>query len=107
MHRSRCALRFVLLRRHAVARIFAFTFISLILLPFTAPFPTYQLDSAHGQPYGALPKEFKNKLESDESLTLPSDCPFSLPALSEVFVGSFVCSNQIADHPLHHTVLRL
>ncbi len=107
MHRSRRAPRFVLLRRHAVAKIFAFAFIALILLPFTAPFPTYQLDSAHGHPYDALPKEFKNKLGSDETLILPSDCRLSLPALSDVVVGSFVCLDQISDHPLHHTVLRL
>ena len=107
MHRSRRAPRFVHLRRHAVAKIFAFAFIALILVPFTAPFPTYQLDSAHGHPYDALPKEFKNKLGSDEGLILPSDCSLSLPALSSVFVGPFVCSDQLADHLLHHTVLRL
>jgi hypothetical protein len=107
VHRSRRELRFVLLRRHAVARLFAFAFIALILLPFTAPFPTYQLDAAHGHPYDALPKEFKNKLGSAETLILPSDCRLSLPALSDVFVGPFLCSNQVTDHLLHHTVLRL
>jgi hypothetical protein len=95
------------LRRHAVAKLFAFAFIALILVPFTAPFPTYQLDSTHGHPYDALPKEFKNKLGSDETLILPSDCLLALPALTEVFVGSFVCSDQVSDHPLYHTVLRL
>lgn len=107
MHRSRPATRFVLLRRHAVAKIFAFAIVALILVPFTAPFPTYQLDLWHGHPYDALPKESKSKLESDDTLILPSDCPLSVPALSEVFVSSFVCSDQIADHPLHHAVLRL
>lgn len=107
MHRPRRAARFVLLRRHAVAKISSFAFIALILLPFTAPFPTYQLDLWHGHPYDALPKESKSKLGSDETLILPSDCPLSLPALSDVFVASFVCSDQIADHPLHHAVLRL
>ena len=34
VHRSRRELRFVLLRRHAVARLFAFAFLALILLPF-------------------------------------------------------------------------
>jgi hypothetical protein len=99
--------RFVLLRRHAVARFFSLAFIALILLPFTAPFPTYELDSAHGHPYDALPKEFKNKLGSDESLILPSDCRLLLPALTDLFVEPFLCSDQLSDHPLHHTVLRL
>jgi hypothetical protein len=99
--------RFVLLRRHTVARFFALAFIALILLPFTAPFPTYELDSAHGHPYDALPKEFKSKLGSAETLILPSDCRLSKPLLSDVFVGSFVCSDQVSDPLLHHAILRL
>ena len=105
--RSQCARRFLRVRQHSLAKLSALAFITLILLPFTAPFPTYQLDPGHGSPYDALPKEFKNKLDSDDGLILPSDCRLSLPALSEVSTRSFVHANQIVDYPLQHTVLRL
>ena len=107
MHRSRRAQRFVRLRQHAIAKLSALAFITLILLPFTAPFPSYPLDPGHGSPYDALPKEFKNKLESDEGLILPSDCCLSQPALSEVSILPFVRPHQITDHPPQHTILRL
>jgi hypothetical protein len=105
--RSRRADRFQSLRRHAASRIFAFAFITLILVPFTAPFPSYHLDSAHGRPYDVLPKEFKDKLGSDESLVLPSDCPITLPALVALLIGPAVSSDQIANHRQRHTILRV
>jgi hypothetical protein len=105
--RSRRAPRFVRLRQHALARLSAITFIVLILLPFTAPFPTYHLDHARSDPYEAVPKEFKNKLESDDALILPADCALLLPGLSEISALQSLCSNQVVNYPVHHTVLRL
>ena len=107
MQRSRRTPRLVRLRQHAIAKLSALAFLTLILLPFTAPFPTYQLDPAHGRPYDALPKEFKNKLESDEGLILPSDCSLSLPALCAISIRRFVRPHQSTDHPPQHTILRV
>lgn len=85
----------------------ALAFITLILVPFTAPFPTYHFDAAHGRPHDVLPKEFKGKLGSDESLVLPSDCPITLPALTAFFIGPPLCSDQFSNQQLRHTVLRV
>ena len=107
MHRSRRAHFFVRLRRHAIARLSALAFIALILLPFTAPFPTYHLDPGHGQPYDALPKEYKSKLDSDDGLVLPVDDCLGVPALRQVIARSFLRSSLTVEPPLQHTVLRL
>lgn len=85
----------------------AFAFITLILVPFTAPFPTYHFDSAHGRPYDVLPKELKDKIGSDESLVLPSDCPITLPLLTARFIGASLRSDQISNQQMRHTVLRV
>jgi hypothetical protein len=105
--RSRRAQRFARIRRHAIAKLSALVFIALILLPFTAPFPTYRLDAGHNRPYDALPKEFKNKLDSDDGLILPADIRIALPALCELPVLVFANSHQISSQPLHHTILRV
>ena len=90
-----------------MAKLCAISFITLILLPFTAPFPTYQLDRGRSHPYDALPKEFKNKIESDESLILPTDWQLLLTALPEISISPFVRSNQSANRALQRTILRL
>ena len=90
-----------------MARLSAITFIVLILVPFTAPFPTYHVDHARSHPFEALPKEFKNKLDSDDGLVLPADCRLLLPAWSAVSVRDWLCVNQVVDPPVQHTVLRL
>jgi hypothetical protein len=86
---------------------FAFAFIVLILVPFTAPFPSYHLDSAHGRPFDVLPKESKDKLGSDDSLVLPSDAPVWLPALAARFIGPSLPSTQLSNQQLRHAVLRV
>ena len=105
--RSRRAFHFVRLRQHALARLSAITFVVLILLPFTAPFPTYHLDHGRSDPYEATPKEFKNKPASDEALILPSDCRLGLPGLSEIFALQSRVSRQVVSHSIRHAVLRL
>jgi hypothetical protein len=95
------------LRRHPIAKLSALVFIALILLPFTAPFPTYPVDPGHSGPYDALPKEFKNKLDSDDGLILPADIHVWLPALSELPVRLLPFAHQLISHPIHHTILRV
>jgi hypothetical protein len=85
----------------------ACAFIALILVPFTAPFPTYHFDAAHGRPYDVLPKEFKDKLGSDDSLVLPSECQVTVPALTAHFIRPTLPSDQISNQQLRHTVLRV
>jgi hypothetical protein len=105
--RSRFTNRLARVRQHAIARLSALAIITLILLPFTAPFPTYELDPAHGHPYDALPKEYKNKLDSDDGLILPAICCASIPALSQVAVRPGLRLTAIVEPPPQHTVLRL
>jgi hypothetical protein len=82
-------------------------FIALILLPFTAPFPTYLVDPGQSRPFEAVPKEFKNTLDSDSGLILPLAAAVSLPALLELPVRVQSQSHQRADHRVHHTILRV
>ena len=84
----------------------ATAFIALILVPFTAPFPTYHFDAAHGRPYEVLPKEFKDKLGTDDSLVL-SACQVTVPALTAHFIRPTLRSDQISNQPQRHTVLRV
>ena len=107
MRTSRCADRFHRLRKHGISRVCAIWFIALILLPFTAPFPTYQLDGANSHPYDALPKEFKNKIDADDRLIVPADVRLAVPAFASVALGVFLPPDRVAAHPLQHTILRL
>ena len=107
MRPSRRADRFHRLRKHAIARVCAMWFIALILLPFTAPFPTYQLDGANSHPYDALPKEFKNKIDADDGLIVPADVRLAVPAFASLALSWFLPSDRVAAHTLQHTILRL
>jgi hypothetical protein len=96
------------LRHHALSKVCAAWFITLILLPFTAPFPTYQLDrSSNGFPFDAIPKEVKDKIGSDDELALFSRC-FVVPVTVSVGLARSVhVFNQTNSYPPRHTVLRL
>jgi hypothetical protein len=107
VHRPPRGERFQRLRRHAASQMFALAFITLILVPFTAPFPTYRVDRGHSRPYEALPKEFKNKLDSDDGLILPTDVTVSLPALCELPVRFLPFAHQVTSHLIHHVILRV
>ena len=70
------ARRFLETRRHGVSRLFALALIVLILLPFTAPFPTCELGGAQkNRPCDAVAKDkgFENDLVpvAAWSFTLP------------------------------------
>jgi hypothetical protein len=82
-------------------------FIALILLPFTAPFPTYQLDPAHRSPCDAAIKEFKAKITSDDGPILLSNLRSGVPTLEHSGVSAAVHDSQFFDLPVHHLVLRL
>jgi hypothetical protein len=99
--------RLARLRKHVLARLSAFAFIALILLPFTQPFPTYQLDPAHGQPFDALPKEYKSKLEVDGGMLVPALSSAAIPGVSQIIVRPILVIDVLVQPPLHHLVLRL
>jgi len=108
VHRSWRAHRFVRLRQHRLSKLLALWFILLILLPFTAPFPTYQFGSpSSSHPYDAIPKDAKDKAGFDEDLALPSAWSLVPPALTGRVGGHLGRSNQLDRHSPHHTVLRL
>jgi hypothetical protein len=96
------------LRAHALAKLCALWFVVLILLPFTAPFPTYHLHNASSnRPYDALPKDLRDKLDSDEKLGLPSHWS-PIPALLQVvIVNLFPTVSPRLEHVPRHTVLRI
>lgn len=108
MHGGTRSRRLGRLRHHALSKVCAVWFITLILLPFTAPFPTYHLDrSSNGFPFDAIPKEAKDKIGSDDELALPSRW-LVVPVTSNVALArSAIVFNETVSHPPRHTVLRL
>lgn len=94
------------LRNHAAARLSALGFVALILLPFTAPFPTYVLDVAHGQPIDAPLKECKTKLDADSGLISAAPHAAGVAALNDVLVRPVLRAILITGSP-QHPVLRL
>jgi hypothetical protein len=100
--------RFLRVRRHAVSKTFALWIITLILLPFTAPFPTYELAnfSSH-HAFDWLPKEAKNKTGADDKLIVPTDQSLVPPVLNLVVPRDVISANQFEETPLQHIILRL
>jgi hypothetical protein len=96
------------LRQHAISKVWAVWFIVLILLPVTAPFPTYRLHhSSNGFPNDAIPKDLKDKVGSDDDLAVPSSWS-SVPEMWNVVTGGFLPSlKQTRRRSLQYTVLRL
>jgi hypothetical protein len=93
------------LRGHRISKICALFFLTLILIPFTAPFKTFELAGAHNEHSSdGLPKD---KIGSDEKLTAPSDSSRIPPALESVIVKAFDRCSQVEDHPILVTILRL
>jgi len=80
------ARRFLETRAHGVSRLFAFALIVLILLPFTAPFPTCELSGAQkSRPCDAVAKD-----KGFEDHLLPvAAWSFALPVLVSPGVAAF------------------
>ncbi len=70
------------LRERAVSKISALTIVTLVLLPFTAPFKTYDLAGARNDSsQDGLPKD---QIDSDDKVVGPSDESFVPPVLNVV-----------------------
>jgi hypothetical protein len=93
------------LRRHTISTVSALWLVALILLPFTAPFKTYDLfgsDTGHSH-VGLV----KDKIGSDEKVVDPADESPVPPFLNAIVIESFSSTNQIEEHPLQHAILRI
>jgi hypothetical protein len=111
VRRRRVSGRFACLRRHAISKACAFTFLTLILLPFTAPFPSYDLwDSVHAHPHHALPndiKDIKDRLGDDDKLAELAPWSLVAPILDIIRLRDDRRASQLAPQPPSHIVLRL
>jgi hypothetical protein len=95
------------LRRHAISKASAVWFIILILLPVTAPFPSYQFQhSSDGFPIEATPKDL-NKIGADDELAVPSGWSLVSPALTVVMAPYVPLLEHSGRHQPSHAVLRL
>lgn len=94
------------LRAHLVSKLSAITFIVLILLPFTAPFRSFDLTRTPTHASDALPKEVKDKTGSECAL-LPAHWSASAPLPETAPVESHRCPDSLDERPLRHVALRI
>lgn len=93
------------LGRHAISRVCALWLVGLILVPFTAPFKTYDLfGSDTGHSHNGL---VKDKIGSDEKVVGRAGESPARPFLNAIVIESFKSTNQIEEHPLQHAILRI
>ena len=105
MQRLRRGPRIVSLRHRAITKISAGCLIALSVLPFSAPFKTFDFATHDNRcPDGSLPKDKADA--GDESVGVADESPIP-PPLKAVVVAVFVCSSQPDCHPLLSTVLRV
>ncbi len=93
------------LAQRAILRMFALWLITLILLPFTAPFATFDLDHSDGQ--SSHDWLAKDKTDSDEKVVAQPELTAGPPALNIVAVSFAVPDTQYEERPLLLTPLRV
>ena len=97
--------RFNSLRRCAISKIAALFLATLCLLPFLAPFKTFDIAGSHGdRSYGSLPKD---EGDSDEHLVSPPHATLFPPHLKVVVVAPRTRPGPLDEHPPASTVLRV
>src|SRR5262245_30917666 len=100
--------RLVRQRCDAIPKACALTLIALILLPFTAPFPTYDLrDWLRGQSHDALPQDLKDRIEADDESALPTNSLLVSPVLSIIALRDDMRPSRPEAQPQPYAVLRL
>jgi hypothetical protein len=96
------------LRQHAISKATAVWSIVLILLPVTAPFPSYRLQhSSDGLPINALPKDLQDKIGSDDELAVPPRWSLVQATLIVAVADCTPPVKQTTRHSAECTVLRL
>jgi len=105
MQRLRRERRIDSLRHRAIAKIAAGCLITLSVLPFAAPFKSFDF-AAHDShcPDGNLPKD---KADCGDECVDVTDESLIPPPLKAVVVAVFACSSQRDCHPLLSAVLRV
>jgi hypothetical protein len=99
--------RFARVREHALSRLCAAWFIVLILVPFTAPFPTFHLtDTSGGHSHEALPKDLKDKTP-DCKVAVTFDRSVGLPPSQFAARHEHARSTPLAPHASRCPVLRI
>jgi hypothetical protein len=102
--RRRRVTRVIRLHHRTISKFVALCLVVLGLLPFSAPFKTFDFADTHSDgPTCSL----KDKVGSDEDLVGPPDESLSPPLLTVVVIASFTGSSQVEEHPLSSIVLRL
>ena len=105
MHRAGRGPRIGSLRHRAIAKISAACLIVLSVLPFSAPFKTFDFVTHHGNgPDGSPPKD---KIDSGDESVGVVDTSLIPPTLKAVVVAPFTRSSQLDSHPPASTVLRV
>jgi hypothetical protein len=96
------------LRQHAISKVCAVWFLVLILLPVTAPFPTYHLHhSSNGFPIDPIPKDLKEMVGSDDEVAVPSSWSL-VPGTWNVVTAAYPPRfKRTRRRSLQYTVLRL
>jgi hypothetical protein len=93
------------LRRNTISKIFALWIIGLILMPFTAPFKTYDLAGVRTPASrDGLPKD---KTAPDEKLTDQSDASLIPPSLDEIVIRPHTRHSQNQSRQPQTRILRL
>lgn len=105
MYHRRKGRRLIRLRRHLISRLCALSIITLVLIPFTAPFKTYGLAGPpSGHANDGLPK---HKIASDEKLDGVFSSSLVAPVPIIVALEPSTYRNQIEERQLQVTNLRL
>ena len=99
---------FASLRRHSFSQLCALAFVALILVPFTAPFPTVHLDTTSaGHSFDALPKDVKEQSGPDDEFIVLSMVSVAPPGVKPCAVESLGDSSQVNHAPPRDTILRV
>lgn len=93
------------LREHTISKICAFVFLALILVPFTAPFRTFELPNPNGdRSHDGLPND---KIGSDEKLVALPGASVGPAPLTIATVKAAIRPRQIQEPPRRSAILRI
>jgi hypothetical protein len=98
--------RFAGLRAHVVSKLSALTFVVLILLPFTAPFRSFDLAQSSSHASDALPKDVKDKA-GPEGAIVPATWSLLSPVLTAAVAQPQPQSHPLDSLPFRHVALRI
>jgi hypothetical protein len=105
VHRLGKGRRLKCLRQHLISKICALSIITLVLVPFTAPFKTFGLAGpSSGHSHDGLPK---HKIDADEKLVGVCNESLVAPVQNIAAIEPARGRNQVEERQVHATILRL